>query len=118
MTADITTARGNNSSPCEVPVYDAQKDTPFSAIDKMPVTNRKSTKAGNDTSILAHLPEVKGYLDMEGTTVGMVAMVGGHQTYDVVKLIGVKQSSYIVEIGGTEYAVRKSIVRFIVNRGE
>lgn len=116
MTADITIARGVNSSPCEVPIYDAFKDTPFSEIDKAPVTNAKTTKAGVEQSILSCLPDVQGYLDMEGTTVGMVSSIGGIQRYDVVQLVGVKQSSYIVRIEGKDYAVRKSIVRFIVKR--
>lgn len=116
MTADITIARGVNNSPCEVPVYDAFKDTPFTDIDKMPVTNAKTSKAGAENSILSRLPDINGYLDMEGTTVGMVTCIAGTQMYDVVELIGVKQSSYIVRIEGKDYAVRKSIARFIVKR--
>lgn len=118
MTADITPARGNNHTPCEVPLYDAPKGTPFSEITNCPVLNSKSVKVGNEGSILAHLPAQQGYTDIEGTTVRMVCQLGGQMTEDIVTLIGVKQSSYVVEIAGNEYAIRKSIARFCAYNGE
>lgn len=118
MTADITQARGNNSTPCEVPLYDAPKGTPFSEIANCPIVNSRMNRPGMENSILSHLPSQQGFTDIEGTTVRMVCQIGGNITEDVVKLVGVKQSSYVVEIDGIEYAIRKAIARFCAYTGE
>ena len=105
MTADITIARGINSTPCKIPLYNAPEGTPFSEIDKCEIVNRVSSSAGKFT-------------DIEGTTVKMVTCIGGEQMEDIVTMVGEKQYSYIVRIEGKEYAIRKSIARFVVYRGE
>lgn len=118
MTADITIARGVNNTPCKIPLYNAPDNTPFSEIDKCEIVNRVASSAGKASSILSRLPEVQGYTDIEGTTVKMVTCIGGEQMEDIVTMVGEKQYSYVVRIEGKEYAIRKSIARFVVYRGE
>ena len=60
MTADITIARGMNSTPCKIPLYNAPDNTPFSEIDKCEIVNRVTSSAGKATSILSRLPEIQG----------------------------------------------------------
>lgn len=115
MTADIAKARGENATPCEVPIYDAPADAPFSDIATFPIVNTKGSNV-SENSILSQIPGEQGFLDMQGTTVLMVSSIGGRRMMDKVELVGVKNASFIVRINGSDYAVRKSIVRFIVNR--
>ena len=115
MTADITYARGNNNTPCKVALYDAPKGTPFSDIDKCPIAN-VATQIGDSASVLSLIVPTEQYTDIEGATVKMVTRIGDKQYEDVVTMVGVKNASYIVRIDGKDYAVRKSIVRFVVNR--
>lgn len=116
MTVDITYARGNNSTECKIPLYDAPKGTPFSEISNCPVANECKIANGDSESILSVLAPRDGYTDIEGTTVRMVTSIGGKQYEDVVTLVGIKQSSFVVRIGDKDYAVRKSIAKFCVYR--
>lgn len=110
MTADISRARGNSNGPIKVPIYDAPNGTAYADIATYPVVNQFSTADGD--SILSVLGGT-GYTDVEGATAIMVAKIGDKEYRDKVVLIGEKQNVYVVEIDGIEYAVRKSIVRFI-----
>lgn len=116
MTADITYARGNNSTECKIPLYDAPKGTPFSEIPTFPIANECKIASGEADSILSVLAPKDGFTDIEGATVRMVTSIGGKQYEDVVTMVGVKQSSYVVRINDRDYAVRKSIARFCVSR--
>lgn len=113
--ADIVKARnmGQNASPVNVPLYDAPIDANWDAIETFEIVNRikKDPKAGASvlTLIDANRPD---YESIDGRTVGMITQIGGNVFRDVVKVIGATNAGYVVEIGGVEYSVRKSVVRF------
>lgn len=113
--ADIVKARnaGQNASPVNVPLYDAPFDANWDAIGTFEIVNqvKKDPKAGASvlTLIDANRP---GYESIDGRTVGMITQIGGNVYRDVAKVIGATNASYVVEIDGVEYSVRKSVVKF------
>ncbi len=113
--ADIVKARnaGQNASPVNVPLYDAPFDANWDAIGTFEITNmvKKDPKAGASilTLVDANRPD---YESIDGRTVGMITQIGGNVYRDVVKMVGVTNASYVVEIDGVEYSVRKSVVKF------
>ena len=113
--SDIVKARnaGQNASPVNVPLYDAPFDANWDAIGTFEIVNQvqKNPKAGASvlTLIDANRPD---YESIDGRTVGMITQIGGNVYRDVVKVIGATNASYVVEIGGIEYSVRKSVVKF------
>ena len=115
--ADIVKSRnaGQNSGPVKVPVYQAGTDAKWEGITTMPIVNKVTVKgSGDGKSILSVLAkDTEEFSDMSGHEVTMVAKIGDNIYHDVVKLIGCTNSGFVVEIGGTEYTVRRSIVRFI-----
>lgn len=113
--ADIVKARnaGQNASPVNVPLYDAPFDANWDAIGTFEIVNmvKKDPKAGASvlTLIDANRPD---YESIDGRTVGMITQIGGTVYRDVAKVIGATNASYVVEIDGVEYSVRKSVVKF------
>ena len=61
------------------------------------------------TLIDANRPD---YESIDGRVVGMITQIGGTVYRDVAKVIGATNASYVVEIDGIEYSVRKSVVKF------
>lgn len=115
--ADIVKARnvGQNGSPVCVPLYNAPFDASWDAIATYEITNRivKDPSAGTSvlTLIDASRPE---YESIDGRTVGMITQIGGNVYRDIVSVVGCTNTAFVVEIDGTEYSVRKSLVRFVV----
>lgn len=114
--ADIVKARnaGQNASPVNVPLFDAPFDATWDAIGTFEIVNQmqKNPKAGASvlTLIDANRPDFES---IDGRTVGMITQIGGNVFRDVVKVIGATNASFVVEIDGVEYSVRKSVVKFI-----
>lgn len=114
MTADIAKARNSGeSTPVYAPVYDAPISTAYSEIANAPITNQEREIKGREGSILNTLDCGTRMLDISGRTVGMVTSINGETYRDVVEVVGETKASYIVKIDGVDYAVRKSIVRFV-----
>ena len=111
---DIAKARnqGGNVSEVKVPLYHAGTDTPYDNITNMPVFN-KVEKTGTPSSILGYLNVADEYTDISGVECVMVTKIGTNVVYDNVTIIGMNNASYIVDIDGVEYSVRRAIVRFI-----
>lgn len=116
MTADIALARGNNNSPIMAPVYDAPIEAGWDAIPTYDVVN-KVVNTASTKSILSRIGVTAETEDVNGWVVLMVSKIGEDVMHDVVTLKGEKQHSYVVDINGTEYAVKKSIVRFVHYKG-
>ena len=114
--ADIVKARnaGNNAGPVIAPLYDAPIDAQWDSIPTFSVVNEsKRANMAGAKSILSKLDMGSELTSIDGMTVTMVSKVGTDVCRDVVKVVGSTNMAYVVEIGGTEYSVRKSIVRFI-----
>ena len=114
--ADIVKARnaGSNSGPVIAPLYDAPIDAQWDSIPTFPIVNQsKKAPIAGAKSILSKLDVGMELSSIDGQIVTMVSKIGGDICRDTVKVIGAVNLAYIVEIGGTEYSVRKSIVRFI-----
>ena len=114
--ADIVKARnaGQNSSEVKAPLYDAPIEAAWDAIPTYDIVNeRKRGSVAGATSILSRLDLGTELLDISGQTVTMVTNVSDRIYHDVVDIVGATNNAFIVRIEGTEYSVRKSIVRFI-----
>ena len=113
MTADITRARNaGQTTPVYAPVYGAPLSAEYSDVSKCQITNLiEGTAKGS--SILSMVESGPKMMDIQGRTVGMITKVGEDVFRDVVEVVGETKASYIVRIGGTDYAVRKAIVRFV-----
>ena len=114
--ADIVKARnaGNNAGPVIAPLYDAPMDCQWDSIPTFPIVNEsKRVNMAGAKSILSKLDMGTELSSIDGMTVTMVAKIGADICKDVVKVVGATNMAYVVEIGGTEYSVRKSLVRFI-----
>lgn len=114
--ADIVKARnaGNNSGPVLAPLYDAPIDAQWDSIPTFPVVNEtKRANVADCKSILSKLDMGTTLASIDGMTVTMVSKIGNDICKDTVKVIGSTNMAYVIEIAGTEYSVKKSIVRFI-----
>lgn len=111
---DIAKARnqGGNVTEVKVPLYHAGTDTPYDNIVSMPIYN-KVKKSDSPTSILGYLNTTDEYADISGMDCIMVTKIANNVMYDNVTVIGMNNASFIVEIDGIEYSVRRAIVRFI-----
>lgn len=113
---DIVKARnaGQNASKVTAPLYDAPIDARWESIPTFPIVNQaiKPSIAGAK-SVLSKLPAVKENSDISGLTVTMVTNISDEIFRDVVRIVGATNTAYVVDIDGTEYSVRKSIVRFV-----
>jgi len=118
--ADIVKARnaGNNSGPVLAPLYDAPIDCQWDSITTFPVLNQaRRENVADCKSILSKLDMGTTLASIDGMTVTMVSKIGNDvckdTVKDTVKVIGATNMAFVVEIAGTEYSVKKSIVRFI-----
>lgn len=114
--SDIVKARnaGNNSGPVNAPLYDAPLDAQWDSIPTFPIVNElKKVNTAGCTSILSKLDLGTTLSSIDGMTVTMVAKIGNDVCKDTVRVVGSTNTAYVVDIGGTEYSVRKSVVRFI-----
>lgn len=111
---DIAKARnqGGNVTEVKVPLYHAGTDTPYENITSMPIFN-KVEKSGTPSSILGYLNVADEYTDISGIDCIMATKIGANVMFDNVTVVGMNNASYIVEIDGVEYSVRRAIVRFI-----
>lgn len=114
--ADIVKSRnaGQNASIVLAPLYDAPIEATWDAIPTYDIVNEhKRAPIGGVQSILSRLDVGTELSDISGLTVTMVTNISDKIFKDIVKIIGASATAYVVEIEGTEYSVRKSIVRFI-----
>lgn len=114
--ADIVKSRnaGQNGSIVLAPLYDAPIEATWDAIPTYDIVNEhKRAPIGGAQSILSRLDVGTELSDISGLTVTMVTNISDKIFKDIVKIVGMSATAFVVEIDGTEYSVRKSIVRFI-----
>lgn len=116
--ADIVKARnqGNNSSPVCVPLYGAPLGCAWDAIATYQIVNTAIPESvAGSRSIRCKVETTAEYLDIEGRTVGMISKIGDEVFRDVVTIVGMTGTAFVVRFGDedTEYSVRKSVVRFV-----
>lgn len=110
---DIGKSKITKPRPVHQPIYVAGAEVPFTHIEEYPVANLATYEEENTGSILDIMPKNKArYTDISGRIVTMRAKLGEKEFSDVVRVVAELDHVYVVTMGGVNYSVRKSMVRF------